>query len=272
MDFIAPRPVFGADHGDVEDSLARRLARSVVPARHRPLVVGTLRAMAHRGEEVHCPCCGGRFDAFVRHRGRPHAKCAFCGSLERHRMLWRYLIERADLLALESLLHFAPEYAFARRLARLPGLRYVTADLDSPLADDQVDIMRLPYPDASFQAVLCSHVLEHVEDDRRAMREIRRVLRPGGWAVLMTPIDARLAETYEDPAVRTPEERHRAYGQSDHARLYGRDFAARVREAGFSVSEETFLEELDPDTIARDGLRRVDDAFGDERVFLCRPA
>jgi SAM-dependent methyltransferase len=265
---------FGAEHLAVEDSATRRLARSVVPARYRPAVAGTVRAALHRGDAVRCPCCNGTFDAFVRHRGRPHAKCPRCGALERHRMLWRYLVERTDLLATGSLLHFAPEYAFARRLARIPSLRYVTADLDSPLAMDRVDIMDLPYADATFGAVLCSHVLEHVEDDRRALREIRRVLRPGGWAILMTPIDARCDATLEDPSVTTPEDRHRVFGQSDHVRLYGRDFADRVRAEGFAVRDDAYLEQIDPRLIARQGMRRDDDeAFGDEHVFMCsRPS
>ncbi len=261
---------FGAEHGAVEDPVARRLARSVVPARYRPVLAGTFRAALHRGDAVRCPCCGGSFAEFIRHRGRPHAKCPRCGALERHRMLWLYLVERTDLLSAGSLLHFAPEYAFARRLARLPCLDYVTADLDSPLAMDQVDIMDLPYADGSFGAVLCSHVLEHVEDDRRALREIRRVLRPGGWAILMTPLDARRDTTLEDPAVVTPEDRHRVFGQSDHVRLYGRDFAARVASQGFTVRDDAYLEDLDPRVVERHGMRRDDDeAFGDEHVFHC---
>ena len=206
----------------------------------------------------------------MRHRGRGHAKCTRCGALERHRLLWLYLTERTDLLSKPmSLLHFAPEYAYQRRFSRIDGLRYITADLDSPLAMQSRAIMDLPFADGSFDAVLCSHVLVHVEDDRRALAEIRRVLRPGGWAILMSPIDRRRDSTLEDPAVTTPQARHRVFGQSDHFRLYGRDFAERVAASGLAVRTDSYLERLGDETIACHGLRREqDDALSDEDVFF----
>lgn len=264
---------FGAEHGAVEDARARRAVRALVPGHLRPTLAGALRGLRHRGDAVACPCCGRSFDRFIRHRGRPHAKCPGCGALERHRMLWLYLAERTDLMsAPAALLHFAPEYAFERRLRRIPTLRYVTADIDSALAMDKVDIMAMPYADESFDAVLCSHVLEHVDDDRVALAEIRRVLKPGGLALLMTPIDGRVETTLEDPTVTTPAERHRVFGQSDHQRLYGRDFGRRVEAAGFAVRVDRYADDSDPELAARHGLRREDDeAFGDESVFRCVP-
>jgi SAM-dependent methyltransferase len=258
------------EHGSVDDPLIRRAARALVPNRCRP-ALARMRALAHCGDAVRCPCCDGSFDEFIRHRARPHAKCPRCGALERHRLLWLYLTERTNLLSSKcSLLHFAPERAYARLLKPGPDLRYVTADLDSPLAVDKVDIMDMPYADGSFDAVLCNHVLEHVDDDRLAMREIRRVLRPGGWAILMTPIDGTRATTLEDPAITTRADRHRVFGQSDHVRLYGRDFATRVAEAGFAVRTDRYVEQLDPELVSRCGLRREDDeAFRDEDIFFC---
>ncbi len=266
-----PHEAFGAEHGDVEDSWLRRTGRRLLPARHRPAIVGSARRLRYLGNAVECPCCDNSFSRFVRHRGREQAKCPRCGSLERHRLLWLYLLEHTDLFSRPmSLLHFAPEYSYQRRLSRIPALHYVTADLDSPLATHQVDIMDLPFEDESFDALLCSHVLEHVADDRRALAEIRRVLRPGGWALLMTPIDRRREQTFEDPSVTTPEQRHRVFGQSDHVRLYGADFDERVASAGFAVSCDRYVEQLDEQVVARHGLRREqDDAFSDEDVFLC---
>lgn len=267
---LAGAATFGGEHGTVEDPLLRRAARVLVPTRHRAKLAGSVRAFLHRGDAVHCPCCDGSFAEFIRHRGRPHARCPRCGALERHRLLWLYLTERTDLLSSpRSLLHFAPEPAYERRLKAIPGLRYVSADLDSPLAMDAVDIMDMPYADGSFDAVLCSHVLEHVNDDRRAMREIRRVLRPGGWAILMSPIDGRRTTTLEDPSITTPADRHRVFGQSDHVRLYGHDFATRLAEAGFAVRSDRYVEQLDPELVDRCGLRRDDDeAFRDEDIFF----
>ena len=148
-------------------------------------------------------------------------------------------------------------------------MRHRSADIDSPLADDQVDIMELPYEDDSFDVVICLHVLEHVADDRRAMRELARVLVPGGKAIVMCPIDDRRTETLEDPKVVTPEDRARVFGQFDHVRLYGRDFGDRLAEAGFDVRVESFLDELPPERVAHYGLRREELLFGREDVYLC---
>jgi SAM-dependent methyltransferase len=247
--------------------------RAVVPRRLRPAVAGVVRPLAHRGDVVACPCCGGTFGSFAAHRNRATAKCPRCGSLERHRLLWLYIAQRTDLLTAPlQVLHFAPERQLQRHLAAQGNLRYRSADLDSALADDRVDITALPYADASFDVVLCSHVLEHVDDDRRAMRELVRILRPGGRAIVLSPIDRRRETTLEDPAVTTPADRLRVYLQEDHARLYGRDFAERLAQAGFVVRCERVIDELPADVVRRHGLRRDDPIFGDEDVFLCTKA
>jgi SAM-dependent methyltransferase len=223
-----------------------------------------------RGEGVECPCCGGRFRRFVPYGVRPrrrNAQCPGCGAVERHRLLWLYLRERTDLFTRpQRLLHVAPEEVFAARLRALPGLRYVSADLSSPRAMLRADVQRLPHPDACFDSILCHHVLEHVQDDRAALAELRRVLRPGGWAILQSPVRKRLATTLEDASVTDPRERERLFGQSDHLRQYGGDYAARLREAGFEVRPEQFFEALAPDHRARHGLKG-------ETIWLClRPA
>lgn len=245
-------------------------AAVVIPRRYRPALRRTVRPMLHRGHAVSCPCCGGEFSRFVQHRARPRAKCPRCASLERHRLLQLYVAERTELpIGNLSVLHFAPEYELQRYLRAQSGLRHRSADIDSPLADDQVDIMDLPYDDESFDVVICLHVLEHVADDGRAMRELHRVLVPGGKAIVMCPVDDRRAETLEDPSVVTPEDRARVFGQFDHVRLYGRDFCDRLAEAGFDVRVESFLDDLPPERVARYGLRREERLFGREDVYLC---
>jgi SAM-dependent methyltransferase len=144
-----------------------------------------------------------------------------------------------------SLLHLAPEHSIERLLRGLPQLAYTTADIASPLADERFDITAIPRADESFDAIICSHVLEHVDDDRAAMRELRRVLRPGGWAIVMVPVDDTRAETYEDPTITEPAERRRAFHQEDHVRVYGRDFPERLRAAGFEVTLDDFAFRLD---------------------------
>jgi SAM-dependent methyltransferase len=240
-------PAHGA--GRLADAARRRLAR-----------------LRHRGHEVECPCCGREFGSFAPDWNRADAICPGCGAHERHRALALYLRERTDLGERpQRLLHFAPEHALDRVLAGLPGLDRVTADLAQGAADLQIDITDIALDDASFDAILCSHVLEHVEDDRRAMRELMRVLRPGGWALVLVPLDLDRETTLEDPAVTTPEQRVAAYWQADHVRLYSLEIADRLRDAGFSVRVERLADELPPEAVRRHGLVRPDVMFRCER-------
>lgn len=224
-------------------------------------------ARLYRGDAVECPCCGGTFRRFAPygvHPRRPFARCPGCGAMERHRHLWLFLRRRTDLFARpQRLLHFAPEAVFRGRLAGQPHLDYVTADLAPGRAAVRVDIAHVPFADASFDAILCNHVLEHVPNDRRAMAELLRVLRPGGWAIVQVPQRARMRDTVEDASVTDPRERARRFGQSDHLRLYGGDYADRLRAAGFDVTAERFGAGLPADVQARHGLK-------DERIHLCR--
>lgn len=275
MTRAAGDPAFGVEHGEVEDPALKRALLRLMPGERRHVLLGAARGARYRGDAVECPCCDSTFSRFLPHRGRTHAKCPRCGALERHRVLCLFLERETDIFEKPgALLHIAPEYAFLRRFARTRGLRYVTGDFDSALASHKLDVMDLPFEAESFDSLICNHVLEHVVDDRRALAEIHRVLRPGGWAVLMCPVDYRRATTFEDPTVLTPEDRHRAYGQSDHARLYGRDYPDRLAEAGFSVRADDYLDGFDERSIGRLGLRREqDDAFGDEEIFFCvKPA
>jgi SAM-dependent methyltransferase len=247
------------------------LLRLAPGAPRRQALLGAIRGVRYRGDQVECPCCDSTFSRFLPHRGRSQAKCPGCGALERHRLLSLFLERETDLYERPgTMLHIAPEYALRRRLARTSGLLYITGDINPALADFELDVMDLPFDAACFDYLICNHVLEHVEDDRRALAEIYRVLRPGGWAILMSPVDRRRAETLEDPAIVTPWERERVFGQSDHLRRYGRDYRDRLHEAGFAVRAENYLEQFDARAIRRLGLRREqDDQFGEEEIFLC---
>lgn len=224
-------------------------------------------AALHRGSAVKCPLCGGRYRHFKAAWNRGNALCWRCGSHERHRAMWLYLSSRPELLeGAGSLLHFAPEWCLERRLRQVANLRYVTTDLDPALGELPLDITALDLPDESFGAILCSHVLEHVPDDAAAMRELYRVLAPGGWALVMVPLDHGRATTFEDPTIVTPEAREAAYWQSDHVRLYAPDIADRLRAAGFTVARERFAAELGPELAAHHGL------LGEDDLFLCTRA
>jgi SAM-dependent methyltransferase len=195
--------------------------------------------LRHRGDAVACPICGGRWTAFKDDWNRPDALCWRCGSHERHRAQWQLLTERPELLErASSLLHFAPEYCLRDRLEAAlaaSGGRYVTADLDPAGVDLALDLMDLDLPDGAFDAVICSHVLEHVPDDARAIAELRRVTAPGGWCLVMVPLDLGREHTYEDPAITTPEARQEAFWQFDHVRRYAPDLAHRLQTGGFDV-------------------------------------
>jgi SAM-dependent methyltransferase len=196
-------------------------------------------------------------------------QCPRCWSLERHRLLAHFLDGRPELLAGDPfVLHFAPELAVQRTLARWPLIRYLSADLESELAMERMDITAIPLGDATVDVVLASQVLEHVPDDRRALRELYRVLRPGGLALVLSPIEHDRETTFEDPAAVTPERRAELFGQFDHVRSYGLDFPQRLAEAGFRVVVEDHLGELDEETIERHRLRHVG-RFGPDEIFLC---
>jgi SAM-dependent methyltransferase len=214
---------------------------------------------AARGALI-CPCCGGRFERFLPAGSRrkvPNRKCPGCGSLERHRAIWLYMLNRTNLMTARlRVLHFAPLPALGDLLAAMDNVEHVTADLDSPRAALHMDITDILFRDEVFDAVLCVHVLEHVEDDRAAMREVFRVLRPGGWAILHSPVDRTQRHTLEDPSVTAPEDRERLFGQKDHVRAYGRDYADRLTQAGFCVMLDSYLRRLGPEVAERHRLGR----------------
>jgi len=185
-----------------------------------------------------CPICGynGVFIS-VGHPPRWDARCLNCGSRERHRLLHLWIVDGGgNKLAGKRILHFAPEKVTMRQMRGNP--LYETADLYQPGVTHRVDITHVPLPDASYDVVMANHVLEHIDDDRQAMREMFRLLKPGGMALLTVPINPTRQETYEYSAAVSPAQRHAHFSAADHVRYYGLDFADRLRSAGFAV--ETF--------------------------------
>lgn len=223
----------------------------------------------YRGNAVVCPVCGGAFRKFLpygRLRSRANALCPRCLSLERHRLIWLYLKERTDFFQkTKDVLHIAPEACFIRPFDKQHGAHYITADLDSPWAKVKMDIQVMPFTDNSFDVVLCNHVLEHVEDDQQALREIYRVLKPGGFAILQVPFFAPVPEvTFEDRHIVTPAEREKYFGQSDHVRRYGKDYISRISASGLRAEEVPFAEQLGEAVCRRHGL------VPDEKIYIGR--
>lgn len=225
-----------------------------------PFLLGRLRhirnSYRYRGTERYCPICekhSGKFLPFGVVK-RDDAICPWCGSLERHRLVWLYFRMCTNLLngISKQMLHVAPEVCLSERLALIVGRGYLTGDLMQPRVMVTLDIMNLPFRDETFEAIYCSHVLEHVRDDRQALREFRRVLKKNGWAVLLVPITAERG--WEDPTVTSPEDRERLFGQIDHQRVYGPDYIDKLNEAGFEVTITTSADLASAGDIVRFGL------------------
>jgi SAM-dependent methyltransferase len=184
-----------------------------------------------------------------------------CGSLERHRLMYLYMTQKTDLFSgnRKRMLHVAPEAQLSRLFQETDCIDYLSADLSSATAMVKMDITDIQYADESFHAIYCSHVLEHVPDDIGAMRELYRVLKPGGWAILQVPISP--GTTFEDPTVTSPEAREELFGQDDHVRRYGHDYVERLVAAGFSVLVDGFVRGLSDQEITRFGLMRTEDVY-----------
>jgi SAM-dependent methyltransferase len=215
--------------------------------------------LIYAGNAVECVVCGKHYKKFLpygRLKSRPNALCPNCLSLERHRLIWLYLKEKTNFFQTQlSVLHIAPEHCFMKAFEQQHGAGYITADIESPLAKVKMDIHDMPFPENQFDVVLCNHVLEHVDDDLKAINEIKRVLKPNGWAILLVPFFNPIPEeTFADNTITDPRERERIFGQSDHVRKYGKDYAKRLAQSGMVVEEENFAFSIDADTKFRLGL------------------
>ena len=165
-------------------------------------------------------------------------------SLERHRLLWLYLTNETNFFtSKKKVLHMAPEQCFLTRFRKLDH-DYVTADIDSPIADVTADIINLPFNDNSFDVIFCNHVLEHVQDDTRAMKELFRVMKKGGMGIFQVPQDLNRNVTFEDNSITNPKERAKIFGQYDHVRVYGKDYFDKLLSIGFEVKEVNYSQKL----------------------------
>ena len=173
-------------------------------------------------------------------------------SLERHRLLWLYLKNETDFFrAPKKVLHFAPEQAFYKLFKNQKNLEYTTTDLFSPLADVKADICNLPFADNAYDVILCNHVLEHIPNDKKAMQELYRVLKPGGMGIFQIPQDLNRAITFSDDSIVNQKERAAIFGQYDHVRIYGRDYFVKLRSIGFTVVEEDYTSKISADLVEK---------------------
>ena len=253
--------------------------KSLVPRAARTRIKYTVLGMKYHGSTYHCPLCnsdtrlqkalGFDLDVIREKRivgaGVRNALCPVCNASDRIRLLYLYLRNRTGIFSEPTrLLHFAPEPSLEYLFRKQKNIRYLTADLYQEGVMEKIDITAIPHPDASFDAILCNHVLEHVPEDQKAMGELFRVLRPGGWAILQVPFSLTLEETYEDPTVLSREDREVRFGHWDHVRIYGTDYPKKLEKAGFRV--EVFSWADDPDPAFHDPKLNLN---REEVIFFC---
>ena len=225
-----------------------------------------IRKILYFGNSYICPCCGGSYKKFlpVGTTFRSSAQCPGCNSLERHRLLLLYLKKKTNFFKNElKVLYFAPNKIFLSIFKQLHNIELITADLKSPLAMIKTNITNLIFNDKSFDVILCSHVLEHVENDMKAMRELFRVLKSQGWAIIQSPIDDSLLKTINGNKNLSSSERRKLFGEDDHYRIYGVDYKNRLEKAGFNVLVDEFVMKLKNKTIKMFGLDNT------EKIYFC---
>jgi SAM-dependent methyltransferase len=197
--------------------------------------------IVYKGNNVECPVCNRSYSKFLSYGSsiahRENVLCPGDLTLERHRLMWLYLKDHSDFFTNNKLnvLHIAPEQCFHKRFKQQQNLNYLTGDLVSPIADMHFDLHHIPLEENRFDVIFCNHVLEHVEDANQCMRELYRVMKPGGWGIMQVPQDFEREITFEDPKIVSEADRERYYWQKDHVRLFGKDYPKWLEKAGFKV-------------------------------------
>ncbi len=212
----------------------------------------------YKGNRFFDPIDGKSYRKFLPYgygKQRPNALSPGTLSLERHRQMWLYLQNETDFFTKNyKVLHIAPEQEFLRKFKKMKNLDYTSADLFSPIVDVKADILHLPFETESFDVVFCNHVLEHIIDDKKAMSELYRVMKKGGWGIFQVPMKNSLEKSYEDFSITDPKERQKHFGQYDHVRWYGLDYFDRLRSVGFETDPLYYSQKFSKPEILKFGL------------------
>lgn len=218
----------------------------------RPII-----ALSLKGNKYTDPIDGKSFRKFLPYgygKQRENALSPSTLSLERHRLMWLFLRNDTDFFTSKEkikTLHIAPEQCFLDLFRKQKNLEYITSDLESPIADVKADICNLPFDDNSFDVVFCNHVLEHIINDTKAMQELYRVLKKGGFGIFQIPQDLSREKTFEDNTITNRRERAEIFGQYDHVRVYGRDYFNKLRSVGFAVDEIDYTKKITREKLER---------------------
>lgn len=243
--------------------LLRKLPRTLLQRISKPIF--KIISIFYYGKNVECPICKSSFRKFFPYgrKTRNNALCTNCLSLERHRLIFLYLEKETPIFKEKTkLLHIAPEECLINIFKKFDNIEYVTADLNSPLAKIKMDIHNMPFFENSFDFILCNHVLEHVDNDIKALKEIKRVLKKNGKGIVQVPFYNPIPKiTIEDKSVISEKERELLYGQSDHVRKYGNDYMKRLELTGLHVkikNPNSFLKDSD---IKKYSIMRSEDIY-----------
>lgn len=240
------------------------LFKTILNTIPRPLLIkisvalNPLLDLFYRGDQYMDPINGKSYRTFLPYgyeNQRENVLSPGTLSLERHRLLWLYLKEETSFFNQKSkVLHVAPEQCFYKIFRKQNHLDYTTTDLFSPLADVKADICDLPFKDNTYDVIFCNHVLEHIDDDKKAMEELYRVLKPGGWGIFQIPQNVEVKHTYEDFSITEPEQKKIHFGQYDHVRVYGLDYFNRLKDIGFNVEQFHVKDHFNPTEISKYAL------------------
>ena len=220
-------------------------------------IVSPVIALYLKGNTYTDPIDGKSFRKFLPYgygNQRKNALSPSTLSLERHRLMWLFLIDETNFFNSTKklkVLHIAPEQCFLDLFKKQKNLEYITSDLESPIADVKADICDLPFKENEFDVVFCNHVLEHIPDDTKAMQELYRVMKKGGFGVFQIPQDLSRDATFEDNSITNKDERAKIFGQYDHVRVYGKDYFNKLRSVGFKVDEVDYTKKIDSKQIER---------------------
>jgi SAM-dependent methyltransferase len=224
-------------------------------------------ALCYKGKAVYCPICETDFKKFIPlhpKKEKTNYLCPNCGSAQRQRLLFLYLSAKCLILTDPiAFLHFSPRPCLVHKLKQFPGLTYITSDPVDKTMDRNFDLTAIDDLNESYDLIVCYHILEHISDDRKAMREIHRILKSSGMALFQVPYWHK--QTYEDPRLKSPDKRLEAFGQKDHVRIYGyQDFIKRLTTTGFQVTPVAYAKQLGKQICTKYGLDE------EEVIFVCR--
>lgn len=243
--------------------MSNKIFKSILNTIPRPLLIKAsylvrpIIALSLKGNKFTDPIDGKSFRKFLPYgygKQRENALSPSTLSLERHRLMWLFLRDETDFFTSKEklkVLHIAPEQCFLNVFRKQKNLNYTTSDLESPIADVKADICDLPFEDNSYDVIFCNHVLEHISDDTKAMQELFRVMKKGGFGIFQIPQDISRKTTFEDDSITDKKERAKIFGQYDHVRVYGLDYFDKLRSVGFKVDEIDYTKKISAEKLER---------------------